>query len=584
MIEKSNRNAENKNIMISNQNKPKINSGKEEYLNKEEINQINLKSQSKKENTIKKGAEFDNFENKLINEKNQKIIGGKDLESNKKNSPKKNLNEKNNNQSNDRTSKEIIQKENTRDPESDKVEADKIKLKEKNIQTTEIKDKTHLEEIKVFEPDKINSKKDIFILESKDNEKKFAQKSENKNEAINMEENSNKTEKKKITFNNNIIVKKISFLIKKKKTIRVAKRAEEFYISGKEDYSEENELFYLSKIKPKGLKNIDGSCYMNSTLQCFYHIKEFTDYFLKNKFKIKNKKGIITTGLLDVIEGLSQKYSSAYTPSKFKENLIKVDDSFKGSEGKDSGDLTLLILNQCHEELINDYSDLQDMSIDQRKESLLFLDIFLKDMKEKSIIKDLFSYYIRVKNICFGCGTIFYSISLNNIMIFSLEEVFRMNGSDITMRSDERSVSIENCLSCFSFNGSFDKKEFNCQYCKKKSYLFSVKSFATLPKYLIMQMKRGKNEKFECSVEFEENIDLKESYANVEGAPKEKNTKYTLLGGTILYGRGGYGHTVAFCRHFDGEYYLFNDSNFRKIYFKEIKKQKIYLLFYKKND
>jgi ubiquitin C-terminal hydrolase len=41
---------------------------------------------------------------------------------------------------------------------------------------------------------------------------------------------------------------------------------------GKEDYSEENELFYLSKIKPKWLKNIDGSCYMNSTLQCFYYI------------------------------------------------------------------------------------------------------------------------------------------------------------------------------------------------------------------------------------------------------------------------------------------------------------------------
>ena len=150
-------------------------------MNKEEINQINLKSQSKKENTIKKESEFDNFENKLINEKNQKIIGGKDLESNKKNSQKKNLNEKNKNQSNDRTSKEIIKKENTRDPESEKVEADKIKLKEKNIKTTEINDKTHLEEIKRFESDKINSKKYIFILESKYNEKNL-----HKNQKIKM--------------------------------------------------------------------------------------------------------------------------------------------------------------------------------------------------------------------------------------------------------------------------------------------------------------------------------------------------------------------------------------------------------------
>ena len=47
---------------------------------------------------------------------------------------------------------------------------------------------------------------------------------------------------------------------------------------------------------------------------------------------------------------------------------------------------------------------------------------------------------------------------------------------------------------------------------KKKVNIFSVKSFATLPKYLIMLMKRGKNEIFECQVDFEENIDLKESY------------------------------------------------------------------------
>jgi hypothetical protein len=41
------------------------------------------------------------------------------------------------------------------------------------------------------------------------------------------------------------------FFNQKEKTILAIKRAEEFYILGKEDYSEENELFYLSKIKPK---------------------------------------------------------------------------------------------------------------------------------------------------------------------------------------------------------------------------------------------------------------------------------------------------------------------------------------------
>ena len=84
-------------------------------------------------------------------------------------------------------------------------------------------------------------------------------------------------------------------------------------------------------------------------------------------------------------------------------------------------------------------------------------------------------------------------------------------------------------------------------------------------------------------VDFEESIDLNDSYIKVEGAPKDNNTKYTLIGGTILYGSRGSGHTVAFCKHFDGQYYLFNDSNYRKISLNEIKEQKIYLLFYNKN-
>ena len=170
---------------------------------------------------------------------------------------------------------------------------------------------------------------------------------------------------------------------------------------------------------------------------------------------------------MDVIEGLSQNGFNAYYPIKFKTNLIHVDNDFKGSEGKDSADLTLLILDKCHEELLNNYSDLPDMSLDQRKESLLFLDIFVKDMEESSIFKDLFSFYVRIKNICFEYGTIFYSITLNNVMTLSLEQVIRMNESDIIIRGDQRRVLIEHFLSCFSFKGSFEKKEFNYQYWKK---------------------------------------------------------------------------------------------------------------------
>jgi ubiquitin C-terminal hydrolase len=459
---------------------------------------------------------------------------------------------------------------------------EKVKNLEQNVQKKNI---GKIEDVNRLLSNKIQNPIQISDSETNKIDKFKSEKPQKSNECVNFDQYPFKKENKKTFLNDNIIVKTISFSLPRKEIIRTIKKVDGFYYLGNGDYDEEHELKYLSTIKPKGLKNIDGTCYMNSTLQCFYHIKELTDYFLKNKKKIKKKNGLISNGLLDVIEGLSQSKSESfvYSPKKFKANLISVDNNFKGSEGKDSADLALLILDKCHEELLDNYADLQDTSLDQRKESLIFLDAYLKDMEESSIIKDLFSFYVRIKNICFGCGTIFYSITLNNIIIFSLEQVFRANGFDITTKSDKRRVSIENCLSCFSFNGSFEKKEFKCQYCKKNSYLFSVKSFATLPKYLIMIMKRGQKEKFECHVDFEESIDLNDSYIKVEGAPKDNNTKYTLIGGTILYGSRGSGHTVAFCKHFDGQYYLFNDSNYRKISLNEIKEQKIYLLFYNKN-
>lgn len=250
--------------------------------------------------------------------------------------------------------------------------------------------------------------------------------------------------------------------------------------------------------------------------------------------------------MLDLIEGLSKKdLNSSYSPLKFKTNLIKEYNSFEGSEGKDSGDLVSIILSSCHNELSKE-SDLADLSLDQRQQSLLFLDLFYKNSQAPSIINDLFIYYVRIENICFECGTKYYDISTDDKIIFNLQQVFRLNSPDLTINSYQRIVTLDNCLSCFSFDGSFDSKKYLCQYCNKKACIFSAKSFATLPVYLIMLMKRGKDEVFECQVNFEENIDLKESYFNIVGMPKEKNTKFSLVGGTILYGSKGYGHTVAF--------------------------------------
>ena len=557
-IHKINEKIKTNQINLIETNKEKI------YKEEDETTSVQmLLKDENKENINKIEQEIINGENIIIVEKNK--------EKNKKNKKEKN------NETNKENVKEKNREKNNETYKGNFKEKNKEKKeginKEENNETNEKKNeltKNKKPENELYSNNKEQNKKELSKDET--NEKK---ESTIPKEDISLDEISAKSGKnlfEKTSFNIN--------LLSKKKKINEMEKSINFSII-EIDYG--NDLSYFSNIKPKGLENLGGCCYMNSTLQCLYHIKEFTNYIFKNRKTIQKNNGLISTGLLDTFEGLSKQDSYYYySPQKFLKNLIEIDDSFKGSKGNDSGDLLSTILTACQEELGQD-SEPQDMSLDQKQENLIFSDLFHKNIEVSSIIYELFSYYKRIKNICFECGAIYYSINLDYMIIFNLEQVFRMNSNDLTTSPYNRVVSIENCLSTFSFDkSSFCLKGMLCKYCNKVSNKFSVKSFATLPKYLIMVMYRGKDEKFECKVDFKEYLDLKESYYNVKGVPIEKSTKYSLFCGTILYGSKGYGHTVAFCKHFDNNYYIFNDTNTRKTDFDEIQKQKIYLLIYKK--
>ena len=89
-------------------------------------------------------------------------------------------------------------------------------------------------------------------------------------------------------------------------------------------------------------------------------------------------------GYLDLVEGLSKLNNEKYyAPQKFKNSLLEIDDSFRGSEGKDSGDLIELMLYNFQQELGGD-SDFPDMSIDQREKRLIYLDLYYKNSKVNS--------------------------------------------------------------------------------------------------------------------------------------------------------------------------------------------------------
>ena len=153
--------------------------------------------------------------------------------------------------------------------------------------------------------------------------------------SISYENSFNFLVREKKTFKNLQKEKNISVKVtKKNKPNKIQKQTKlSFYPEKNEEIFDENKKYdFLKKIKPKGLLNLGGCCYMNATLQCFYHIKELTYYFLDNKKEIKRKNGVLSLGYLDLVEGLSKiSKETRYVPQKFKESLLEIDETFEGS-------------------------------------------------------------------------------------------------------------------------------------------------------------------------------------------------------------------------------------------------------------
>ena len=139
-----------------------------------------------------------------------------------------------------------------------------------------------------------------------------------------------------------------------------------------------------------------------------------------------------------------------------------------------------------------------------------------------------------------------------------------------------------NLNECFQYYFMEEQKSFNCPSCNDKELCEISNNICVLSKYLIIILDRGKNDKFNCHVDFDYNLDLNEFTEQIES--EKYNTKYSLIGATFLLGKSGGGHTVAFCRHFDKKYYLFDDSNFHLEKLDKFKNNKAFLLFYERKD
>ena len=357
--------------------------------------------------------------------------------------------------------------------------------------------------------------------------------------------------------------------------------------------NENNKIENLEKdiitkdIKPRGLKNIGSTCYMNSVLQCLFHIFDLSNELLKlyDTKKITEKKlekMPMTYAFLEVIAKLSFDKENSIKPNIFKK-IIGNNESFRYYEANDSKTLVLYVLDTLNQELNENKIKSDNVNIINpiRSYKEKEAENIVKEFNDNynSLIADLFNGLKMTSYICNTCNNSVKNYQIFNIITCSIEKTFIDKHGKEKIKDKNLKVDIYDCLKVDEKPNIFEgDNQIYCDTCKKSSDGKSLNKICIAPKILILFLDRGLNNKFMKEVDFPEELDINEYLL-------EKGKKYHLIGTIEHLGPSGEsGHFIANCKHFDGNWYIFSDSKIAKKK-KEYKKYGIpYLLFYRRDD
>ncbi|UJR15329.1 hypothetical protein I4U23_002280 [Adineta vaga] len=134
-----------------------------------------------------------------------------------------------------------------------------------------------------------------------------------------------------------------------------------------------------------GLKNLGGTCYMNSVLQSLSLTSLLTDFLLTEKeFSIEIRsysEGTILNEYLNLLLLLSCGDYCVLTPNPFKQIFGHLNNAYFKNQQQDAHEFLLLLLDCLDKDITKIKSDNENQNINQTENNLTFLDLFYGSYK-----------------------------------------------------------------------------------------------------------------------------------------------------------------------------------------------------------
>ena len=325
---------------------------------------------------------------------------------------------------------------------------------------------------------------------------------------------------------------------------------------------------------PKGLVNLGLSCYMNSIVQCFFHIIKLRDYFISNENNFDDKEQPISNALSELMYELKNGNVKNVKPTKLRKVIADKNPLFSENKAGDAKDLYFNLIDGLLDELSDGISKEPSNSGELNLSDKI--EVYKETKKEidyNNIINKIFIGIYESIYICKKKKKYIYAFQVESFILFDLE--------NIKKHYDKEHLSLDLCFDYYIKD--HEKSSFYCNLCNETHEGKSINGIYESPEILTIILDRGHGKTFKGQVDFEQKINLLK-YVDKENNKDKKDIFYKLICICTHSGdSSSKGHYTSYCLNENGKFYYFSDDYVEEVEDeKELYEDEPYLLFYQK--